>query len=452
MQNQASHPPPIPHDPSHSDDLSAFRHQIKQTRENDPLGWESTRKLVGHCRLQETCSRLADQIILQTGNSPLGQRLLQALGLPNSVGSSSVQSEALKELTGFPPSKAIRALCLYYQVGVGSPTPAPGPSISQLNDLLNRTSNPYDLLLDVEHPSLLDMGAGDLTFEEELIEQYVPKLRGRQHLIVHAIDRLQPGSQLGGVYHANQERLRKFSGMPSETLQFRFWGGLDMAESLTLRGLLPRYTIVTCHAPATPTFAYEPQRVNPKLIQTHLAQTKGTFRTIRVDGEEALEVHHRGKALTFPAWKFAVQGPLVLLELLARRGSLCVLSAIDTDVFWEILSQLIESPTVRPSNIMFTPENIPDIFGPVHAKLSALKEEDRVRLETLTPIRTRLDFRLPMRPHGFSGFCFQSVEIRRGAVFPGIPASFTARQFVHMREETPPWSITLIPELITTPS
>jgi hypothetical protein len=41
---------------------------------------------------------------------------------------------------------------------------------------------------------------------------------------------------------------------------------------------------------------------------------------------------------------------------------------------------------------------------------------------------------------------FRDVWIRRGAVFPGIPASSTARQFMHMREESPPWFLTLVPE------
>jgi hypothetical protein len=40
---------------------------------------------------------------------------------------------------------------------------------------------------------------------------------------------------------------------------------------------------------------------------------------------------------------------------------------------------------------------------------------------------------------------FRYVRISRGATFPGIPASSTARKFTSMTEEVPPWFITLVP-------
>jgi hypothetical protein len=45
------------------------------------------------------------------------------------------------------------------------------------------------------------------------------------------------------------------------------------------------------------------------------------------------------------------------------------------------------------------------------------------------------------------GYRFRSVIIRRGALFQGLPASSTARRFRDMVEETPPWMITLVPDL-----
>jgi len=448
MPDRPSHDPIPPDNGLPPNELTIFRNQVKKAREENPPGWEDTRKLVGKHRLRETRSQLRERIKHAVQPGPVYERLLQALDSQDSTDSPSFQADILKQLTGLSPSKAIRALCLYFQVGLPASTIPPGPAASEIDSLLLNNSNPYDLLLVTENPSLLDLGAGDLSFEEELIDQYVPTLRARHRsLVVHAIDRLQPGSQFGGVYHASRDRLKKFSTFAGEDLRFRFWGGLDMSESLALRGLLPRYTIVTCHAPATPTFAYEPRRVDPALIRSHLQQTKGAFRTVRVQGEEALEVHHRGKALTFPFWKFLIQGPLVLLELMARRGTLCVLSAVDTEVFWEILSQLIESESVRPCNVIFTPEKIPEIFGSFYQPISSLREGDRLRLEELSPLRKKFGFHLPFPPRESSGYCFRSVEIRRGAVFPGIPAGFTARQFLHMREETPPWTLILTPDL-----
>ena len=438
-----------PEDGFQQDKIGAFRQTVKLAREQDPLRWEATRKLVGKQRLQETRSELADRILQAELAVHVRERLLQSLGEPGSEQSSAT----LKQLTGLPTTKAIRALCLYFQIGQDLSE----KNSEHNNDLtapeiaahLATNPNPYDLLLKSANPTILDLGAGDLSFEEELVDQYVPQLMVHHRpLVVHAIDRLQPGSQFGGVYHASQDRLQKLSNYTPDALQFRFWGGIDMIDSLTLHGLLPTYTLVTCHAPATPTFAYEPRRVSADVLTSHLERTKGTFRTIRVHGEEALEVHHRGKALTFPAWKFAIQGPLTLLELMARRGRMCVLSAVDNEVFWEILSQLVDDQRVRPTNVIFTPDNLPDIFGTLYQALSALKLGDRLQLGDLVALRSMLPFRLPQKPQGSYGYRFHSVQIRRGAVFHGVPASFTAHQFSHMREESPPWCLILTPQLL----
>ena len=50
------------------------------------------------------------------------------------------------------------------------------------------------------------------------------------------------------------------------------------------------------------------------LIEADLMKTKGAFRRVRMEGEDALEVHHEGRSLLFPPWKFDVKGPLALLN------------------------------------------------------------------------------------------------------------------------------------------
>ena len=91
---------------------------------------------------------------------------------------------------------------------------------------LKTGQNPYDLLLQTTSPSLLDIGAGDLTFEQELVDVYVPRLRGRQTgLLLHAFDRLMPGSRVGGVYHKNEDQDRYLQSFPAEDLRYQFWGG-----------------------------------------------------------------------------------------------------------------------------------------------------------------------------------------------------------------------------------
>ncbi len=429
------------------DALSQFRHQVKQAKHEDAVGWELTRKLLEANSLEATLQLLAGRIRDSQCLPSIQDALLTAIKPQEATSPKKVgNANSLKELTGFPPTKALRALCLYFYV-VHRESPSDSNFDSQaLETFVQSHSNPYDWLLEVDHPSLLDLGAGDLSFEEELLDQVFPKIQNAgKSFTLHALDRLQPGSQFGGVYHANQDRLTRFSQYAREQLTCRFWGAKDMLDLFTPRELLKSYSIVTCHAPATPTFAFEPTRLSQRTIQEHLTRTKGEFENVRVHGEEALEVKHRGRTLTFPSWKFAIRGPLALLDLVARRGQLCILSAIDGEVFWEILAQLVENESMRPSNVVFTEGNIPDIFKDVHDSLSSLKEGERCSLSQITPLRIQLPHMLTPSPRGSSGFRFRHVEVRRGAVFSEMPASFTARQFSQMTEETPPWCLILVP-------
>ncbi len=305
-------------------------------------------------------------------------------------------------------------------------------------------ANPYDLLLEAAAPSLLDLGAGDLSFLDELSKQYCPALARRQKTLVgHGIERLHPASKLGGRLHPDRERLERLR--KRESLEFRLWSGRDMFELPRLGESLPRYTVVTCHAPATPTFAYEPGRLGQAVIEEHLRKTKGPSRRVRLEGEEALEVFHAGKALLFPPWKFDIRGPLALLELIADRGHLAVLTAVDREVFWELLSQLLEDAHVRPAGVLFTPQNLPHIFGTVYARLETLPVGHAVALSDLAALRQEMP-RVGAEGQETRPYRFRYIEIRRGAVFEGVPASQTARLFTQMVEEVPPWMLTLVPE------
>ena len=210
--------------------------------------------------------------------------------------------------------------------------------------------------------------------------------------------------------------------------------------------LAPRYTIASCWAPATPTFAYEPTRLSDQIITQELHRTKGAFRQTNFSGEPALEVQHGDRALLFPPWKFEIRGPLALLDLLARRGLLCVLGAVDTQVFWEILAQLLDDARYRPDNQPFTSDNLPTIFGEILDRLSRLALGETLSLSDCGLLRRQIPRVIPLYPTQDPSYRFRSVQIRRGAVFPGIPASSTARRFSDMVEEVPPWMLILVPE------
>ena len=153
--------------------------------------------------------------------------------------------------------------------------------------------------------TVLDLGAGDLSFAGELVDRYLPRLVEQQReLVLHAVDRLDPRSKLGGPLHPGRERIARLQATPG--LHFRFYGNRDMFDLRELDEaghLAARYTLVTCWAPATPTFAYEPTRLSEAIIQEDLRRSKGVFRQVRYEGESALEVLHGERSLIFPSWK-----------------------------------------------------------------------------------------------------------------------------------------------------
>jgi hypothetical protein len=357
----------------------------------------------------------------------------------------------LKVLTGLPPAKAVRALCVFFDLveSPGARWPVSSLSSDAIERFVRQTANPFDLLREADVASVIELGSGDLSFASELVDLYLPVVRQRNHeLTLHCLDRLDPGSKLGGPLHPEQDRIQHLRAKLGPL--FRFYGNQDMFDLRELddRGqLAPRYTIATCWAPATPTFAYEPTRLSASVIGEDLRRTKGAFHPTRFAGEPALEVQEGGRTMLFPPWKFDIRGPLALLGLLAHRGLLCVLGAVDSQVFWELLSQLLEAPRYRPHEQPFTPTNLPEIFGEIHRRLDGLPVGAALDLADLGALRTQFP---PFESTSSAGrssssFSFRHVSIRRGATFLGMPASSTARKFSSMREEAPPWLVTLVP-------
>ena len=430
--------------------LADFRSQVTQLLQEREKEWEASRKLVEAKQLTATLKRLIEEAHRVDLPVIIRDAITVALGNSEAASIQNLPGPRLKELTGLPPTKAVRALCVWFGVIDGPALQWPVASLQSegVETFAHSFSNPFDLLLEADVASLLDVGAGDLSFATELVEQYVVPLHQRQReLILHALDRLQPGSKLGGPLHPERERL---NGLRSRTgLSFQFYGNQDMYDlgSLDQTGkLAPRYTIATCWAPATPTFAYEPTRLSDQIITQELHRTKGTFRHTHFSGEPALEVQHGDRALLFPPWKFEIRGPLALLDLLARRGLLCVLGAVDTQVFWETLAQLLDDVRYRPNNQPFTSDNLPVVFGEIFERLSRLEIGETLHLSDCGPLRREIPRVLPLLPTQYPSYRFRSVQIRRGAVCPGVPASSTARRFSDMEEETPPWMLILVPE------
>ena len=436
---------------SHDRFLAEFRAEVTRRLQQRDKEWELSRRLIGASHLVDTVHRLIECVRASSLSPSVRDCLLEALRQGTAQRVQELSGSSLKGLTGLPPSKALRALCLYFDLVPQATSRWPVPSLdgeAVSTFLTDHLTTPFDLLLTSNVPSLLDLGAGDLSFAAEVADLYGPQIQAQNRtLTLHCIDRLHPQSKLGGPLHPSQElvlRLRSRSD-----LSFRFLQDEDMCQfdQLSRSGsLAARYAVATCWAPATPTFAYEPTRLSRDLIQEELRHTKGPSRHIRYGGEAALEVQHRDRTLLFPPWKFEIRGPLVLLDLLARSSHLGILGAVDSQVFWEVLAQLLEDARYRPKDQAFTSHSLPAIFGDVYEQLSALATGEALDLSVCAPIRTNLPRALP-GAHREDSYRFRSVIIRRGAVFPHMPASSTARRFRDMVEETPPWMVMVVPEM-----
>ncbi|MDP3597201.1 MAG: hypothetical protein Q8S75_09425, partial [Nitrospirota bacterium] len=397
--------------------LADFRSQVTQLLQEREKEWEASRKLVEASRLTATLKRLIEEAHRADLSVTIRDAMTVALGNAEAARIQDLPGPRLKELTGLPPTKAVRALCVWLGVVEGPTSQWPMSSLrsEEIEAFAHSHENPFDLLLDADVASLFDLGAGDLSFATELVEQYVAPLQQRQReLVLHGLDRLQPGSQLGGPLHPERERL---NGLRSRTgLSFQFFGNHDMFDlgNLDQAGkLAPRDTIATCWAPATPTFAYEPTRLSDQTITQELHRTKGTFRQTHYAGEPALEVQHGDRALLFPPWKFEIRGPLALLDLLSRRGLLCVLGAVDTQVFWEVLAQLLDEARYRPDDQPFTAGNLPTIFGEIFERLSSLAQGETLNLSDCSLLRRQIPRVLPPLPMQGPTYRFRSVQIRR---------------------------------------
>ncbi len=425
-----------------------LRRRLKDLRTTAPREWEASRRLVAGEEISTTFDRLRDAIVQALPASTWRDELLTALSPQHAGKGPDGPGETLRRLTGLPTTKALRALCIFFGLLGGA---QPGLSAGMVVDdsvlaHLAVEPSPFDLLLDSDRPSLLDLGAGDLSFIDELAARYVPPLRAQgRTLIAHGLDRVDPRSSLGGAYQAPPERVRRLQSTPG--LSFHYWGDADMftlAGPTHPRAFLPRYDLVTCWAPANPTFAYEPTRLSQAVIREDLERTRGTFRHVRTDGQPALEVRHRGRALLFPSWKFDIRGPIALLDLMTRRGAVAVLGAVDDTVFWELLGQLVADPRMRPRDVILTDATRRTVFGDLYVTLTALPIGGRLSLAAVAPLREDLPRVLPGSNRTTPTVGFRFVEIRRGATFSDMPASLTARRYRDMTEEVPPWFVVFV--------
>ena len=114
-------------------------------------------------------------------------------------------------------------------------------------------------------------------------------------------------------------------------------------------------------------------------------------------------------------------------------------------MFWELLAQLLDEPCYRPQDELFDAVTLPKVFGKLYDVLISLPIGESVDLADLAPLRREYLASPSSVTMGAPTNHFRYVRISRGATFPGVPASSTARKFSAMTEEVPPWLVTLVP-------
>jgi len=425
--------------------VTQFRRQLREAIATAREDWNASRRLVSPDLVCETIQRLTAALAGSSLDPGVRDSLLEALLPGKSAGLKGIAGQRLREITGLNPTKAVRNLCVLVGLAQSIRMPVSRMSQQEVEAAVSSTGNPFDLLVTADVASVMDFGAGDLTFEEQLVTGYLPRLEAAgKELILHCLDRLDPADEASSLVQAGRERLQNLRQHPSSRLQFRFFSSRDMFAVQDVPRVCPRYTIAVCHSPASPTFAYEPSRLSKEAIERRLRETKGEFRRVPRGGRTVLEVRHGDEWLTFPGWKFDVYGPLALLDLLSRNGKLCVLGAVDTEVFWEILSQLLPEERARPREVFYTEENVRKYFGSIYEPLAQLAVGERTVLKEI-----RSDIPRVLGPEGAQRerYGFRYVEVRRGALFPGMPTGRTAYVFEQMTREAAPWFLTLVPSV-----
>ncbi len=431
------------------DPLAEFRRVVSHRAHRFRGQWEASKRLIEGTAFPSTIARLRHTIRGTDLPASVKESLLRLVEPQAARSVQDLDGACLKSVTGLPPAKALRALSIFFELvpAPGSKWPQTRMSSVEIEAVIRDMRNPFDLLRRADVASLLDIGAGDLSFAEEVVDLYGSELRQQnRQFILHCLDRLDPHSRLGGPLHAKPEKIQRLQ--QKQGLSFSFYSNQNMFDlgDLDEQELLsPRYTLATCWAPATPTFAYEPTRLSHALITQELERTKGAFRQTRFGREPALEVQHGDRALLFPPWKFEIVGPRALLNLLAHRGSVCVLGSVDAQVFWELLAQLLEDPRYRPADEPFTAVNLPKVFGKIYDALAGLPVGESIDLADLAVLRHQGQPSSPSLAQDGLDSAFRYVRISRGATLPGTPASSTARKFSSMIEEVPPWLVTLVP-------
>src|SRR3954453_1411314 len=99
--------------------LADFRSQVTQLLQERDKEWEASRKLVETKQLTTTLKRLIEEAHHVDLPLIIRDAIILALGNSEALRIQDLPGPRLKELTGLPPTKAVRALCVWFGVVEG---------------------------------------------------------------------------------------------------------------------------------------------------------------------------------------------------------------------------------------------------------------------------------------------------------------------------------------------
>src|SRR5215210_3390580 len=138
--------------------LADFRSQVTELLQERDKEWVTSRKLVEAKQLTGTLKRLIEEAHRVDLPVIIRDAITLALGNSEAARIQDLPGPRLKELTGLPPTKAVRALCVWFNVVEGPTWQWPVISLrsEEVDAFAHSHSNPFDLLLAADVASLLD--------------------------------------------------------------------------------------------------------------------------------------------------------------------------------------------------------------------------------------------------------------------------------------------------------
>jgi hypothetical protein len=156
------------------DPLAEFRRVVSCRARQFPGQWEASKKLIEGTIFPSTIARLYEGVQSKDLPDAVKETLLRLFERPVPRRLQDLDGKCLKSITGLPPAKALRALAVFFELVpvAASKWPVAHLSSEEVEEAVRNLENPFDLLRRLDVASVLEIGAGDLSFAEELVELY----------------------------------------------------------------------------------------------------------------------------------------------------------------------------------------------------------------------------------------------------------------------------------------